>query len=119
MTEPTGENPLFDEGAIPTHGRPAARGRFIALTEAHELYKNNQYDEAESISRALIAIDPDDVHARTLLAACLYRRGLITEALTHTERALAVWPEDEDLLTLQDVLLVTLTERYEGRRLCA
>jgi predicted Zn-dependent protease len=118
MTESTREN-VFDEGAPSASEQSTARGRFIALTEAHRLYKSQQFDEAEAISRSLIAADPDDVHARTLLAACLYRRGMISEALTQTERALAVWPDDEDLMTLQDVLLVALTERYEGQRLCA
>jgi hypothetical protein len=118
MSETAQNNDSIDEGSS-TSGQPQGRCRFLRLSQAHALYKSRKYQEVEAVSRSLLAADPDDVHAHTLLAGCLYQRGLIGDALKQVVEALAVWPNDEDLLTFQDILLHALASKHVGQRLWA
>ena len=92
------------------------------LSEAYDLYQCHAYAEAEVVLRQAIAGEADDVHFRALLAACLFRRGLVTEALGEVEKALGLWADDPDLRALEDVLIQVLLQRFSerlaGQRLC-
>jgi hypothetical protein len=89
------------------------------MKRAHDAYLRRDYAEGERLAGAVVAHDPDDLGARTLLAACLYRGGMIIEALDQVEACLTRWPDQDDLELLRDIFTRALAEQLSMRRLCA
>lgn len=73
------------------------------LHAAHALYQAGCYFHAEISARSLTLPQPGDLRARAVLAASLYRRGLVELALDQIEVAIEHWPGDEDLALLRQV----------------
>ena len=89
------------------------------LKGASALYQAGAFAEAEETARGLLVHQPGSLLANTILAACLYKRGRVAEALDRVETALAFHPDDEDILVLRDIFLQTLAaEGWVAQRVC-
>ena len=53
----------------------------IYLRQANKAYENKNYSEAKSYLQKLLAVDPQNINARVLLAWTLYNQGKTKEAL--------------------------------------
>jgi Flp pilus assembly protein TadD len=91
----------------------------VPTKQAFEAYQRGWYKEAEHLVRSVIAQDPADLGARTLLAACLYKQGQFVEALEQVGRALELWPGEGDLELLRVIFTNALAEQLSFQRLCA
>ncbi|WP_409240077.1 tetratricopeptide repeat protein [Streptomyces sp. PA5.6] len=65
-----------------------------AVERADGLIELKRYDEAEALLGQRLVEDPDDIRAWTKLALCFVRSEQHAKALTATDRALAIDPED-------------------------
>jgi Flp pilus assembly protein TadD len=89
------------------------------LNGARALYQAGAFAEAEATARTLVTRQPGNLLANTILAACLYKRGRVAEALDRVETALAFHPDDEDILVLRDIFMQTLAaEGWVAQRVC-
>ena len=81
--------------AAPREAQPqSVEERLYASTLA---INGGRYDEAISHLRLVRDEDPDNEHARYMLAVALTQRGEHAEAIAHLERAIALNPENRGL----------------------
>jgi Flp pilus assembly protein TadD len=87
--------------------------------DAHAAYMRGAYGEAERLAGRVLAVVPDDLGARTLLAACQFRKGLFREALDQIAECRKRWPNESDLELLRDIFTRALAEQRSMARRCA
>ncbi len=86
----------------------------VDMRQALAAYERGALDEAERLSRAVLAADLRNFEAHHLLAVVEARRGRQIEALASYDRALALRPDDPQLLSNRGVTLGELGRPEEA-----
>jgi protein O-GlcNAc transferase len=81
------------------------------LREAAQLHHQGRHDEAESLYRQMLAIDPRHADALNRLAVIALQKGQLTEALSRIEAALLASPTSAAALSNKGTILLAL-KRY-------
>jgi tetratricopeptide (TPR) repeat protein len=110
------DRPLHQPGRSSAGSTCAAPATAADLSTAYDHYRARGYRKAEALARERTAADPHDLLARTLLAATLYKQNRLVEALDQVDKALASWPDDEDLAVLKEIFMQALAaEQWVSR----
>jgi tetratricopeptide (TPR) repeat protein len=91
---PYAEVDLGDAGAFPAFGPPGAIDRLRRMARTHFLTALHRYEPALAIWRETVALYPDLPQGDVVLAALLYRNGLVSAAEAVFRRLLAEAPDD-------------------------
>jgi predicted Zn-dependent protease len=72
---------------------------------AYNLYHAGRYEDAETLLKGLLALEPRDAWSLSLFATMLRKQNKFREALVLMETAHSVDPSDEHIKTMRDELL--------------
>jgi serine/threonine-protein kinase len=107
----------FDESVVEARHAVELDLSPVASTElGNVLYRARRYDEAISVLRKTLDIEPNFVSARAYLALCYSMQGRHEEALAESQNALAVVPTSPDLIGLLGCAAGLASRRDQAQR---